>query len=260
MYLKVEGRQPVRLYHAWTRPMRQAVKRPATYAGAASGSAARPAEAAAAKAPRLTPPVPGSKRSARKEKETAERAAALAKWSVPVSPLRYWSQTRTGRKEIYSAYVEAKLKFPFTKNCPPEVFKLLPKSKQDLMTSSGGRSEDPKKTRNAKVPAKASQTSSTRSSKPAKAAARISKPAKAAAGSSKPEKAETASKSAKAAENSSKPAKAASKSSAPVLTGSTKPTVASPEPQPSTSWADQAEHEDQDAAAGKAVSQHTPSL
>ena len=250
MYLKVEGRQPVRLYHAWTRPMRQAIKRPATYAGAASGSAARPAGAAAANAPRLTPPVPGSKRSARKEKEAAERAAALAKWSVPVSPLRYWSQTRTARKEIYSAYVEAKLKFPFTKNCPPEVFKLLPKSKQDLMTSSGGRSEDPKKTRNAKVPAKASQTSSTRSSKPAKAAA----------GPSKPEKAETASKSAKAAANSSKPAKAASKSSTPVLTGSTKPTAASPEPQPSTSWADQAEIEDKDAAAGKAVSQHTPSL
>ena len=87
MYIRVEGRQPVRLHYAWTRPMRQAVKRPATYAGAASGSAARPAVAAAAKAPRLTPPVPGSKRSTRKEKEAAERAAARAKWSVPVTPL-----------------------------------------------------------------------------------------------------------------------------------------------------------------------------
>ena len=109
------------------------------------------------------------------------------------------------------------------------------------------------------VSSKRSLESPTRSSKPAKAAAGISKPAKVAVGPSKPEKAETASRSAKAAASSSKPAKAASKPTTPVPTGSTEPTVASPEPQLSTSWADQAEHEDQDATVGKAGNQHTPS-
>ena len=99
------------------------------------------------------------------------------------------------------------------------------------MTSSGGRKEDSKKTRKAKAPAKASKNSSASTLPP--------KPAKAAA-------------------NVSKPAEAASIVTTPVLSGSPNPTSASLEPQPSTSWADQAEHEDQDAAAGKAVLQHTP--
>ena len=145
------------------------------------------------------------------------------------------------------------------KICPTEVFKLLPKSKQDLMTSSGGRNEDNKKTRNAKVPAKASKNSSTSTSKPAKAATGISKPAKVTARPSKPEKAKTASKSAKAASISPKPAKAASIPTTLVPSGSAKPTEASPEPQPSASWAEQMKIRDEDAPVGEVGSQNTPS-
>ena len=250
MFLKVEGRQPVRLYQAWTRPMRPAAKRPASYANAASGSAARTAEAAAAKAPRLMPPVPGSKRSARKEKEAAERSAASAKWSVPVTPLRYWNQTRAARKEIYLAYVEAKIPFPFSKSCPLEIFKLLPKAKQELMTSLGGRMDESKKMRKAKATAKA----------PAKAPAKASKSSSAPTKSPKPAKAaESASKPAKAAETVSKSAEAASIIATPVLTGTPNPAAASLTSQPSTSWADQIERVGQDASVGKAALQDTPS-
>ena len=134
MFLKVQGRQPVRVTYARSRDTRRQTAKPgSSYAAVAARNQT------ASRSTRATGVAGGSGSSSGNERRggprrsEAELKVLREKWPVPMSAVKYWCRSRPERNEIRVAYKAAGLRFPFPIKCPEAIFQKLPKDRQEAM-------------------------------------------------------------------------------------------------------------------------------
>ena len=148
MYIKVQGRQPIRVNMAWSRTVRkQKEKLSQSYANVAARKPANDAIPKVGLPTKEKGRVQATKPGQERGKGFVDQKQAHKKWQarIPMTPLTFWGLKRQDRIEVKFAYREAKLAFPFNRRCPDEIFERLSENKRKAMkVSFGGAKTGPK--------------------------------------------------------------------------------------------------------------------